>query len=172
MDSCKKTLKNYHNQSKLSYTRKKGGEVVLEVKEITAEDTYEIRRKTFPWNQTSDTYKYESDHFRESFHLGAFLDGELISIASFLKENNAAFAEMNQYRLHGMATIEEYRGRKYGRKLLDFGEKMLKKRRARLLWCYAKSPVSNYYTAFGLREHGEAFVIDLIGPHKVMYKLL
>lgn len=145
---------------------------MIEIKEINAEDTYEIRRETFPWNQTSDTYKYESDHFRESFHLGAFHDGQLISIASFLRENNDSFEEMNQYRLHGMATLEGYRGQQIGSKLLRSGEKMLKKRRARLLWCYAKFPVSNYYTAFGLREHGEAFVIDLIGPHKVMYKLL
>lgn len=145
---------------------------MLEFREIKAEDTYDLRKKTFKWNQTSDTYKYESDHFRESFHLGAFLDGELVSVASFLRENNDAFEEMNQYRLHGMATELAYRGKKYGSQLLTYGEKVLKQKRARLLWCYAKYPVSNYYTAFGLREHGEAFVIDFIGPHKVMYKLL
>lgn len=145
---------------------------MVEIKQITPEETYEIRREIFQPQQTIKEYKYEADHFKGSFHLGAFKDGELISIASFLQESNAAFAEMNQYRLHGMATLEKYRGEKAGSALLTEGEKILKQKHARLLWCNAKHPVSDYYTRFGLREHGEVFVLDLIGPHKLMYKML
>ena len=146
--------------------------MIIEVREITPEETYEMRQKILRPNQTIEECKYDSDHFRDSFHLGAFHDGKLISIASFLKENNRSFEEMNQYRLNGMATLEEYRGKKAGSALLLEGEKILKRKHARFLWCLAKYPVSNYYTRFGLREHGEAFVIDSIGPHKVMYKML
>jgi len=145
---------------------------MVEIKKIAPEDTYEIRKKIFRPDQTIDAYQYESDHFRESFHLGGYHEGELISIASFLREDNAAFEEVNQYRLQGMATLKEYRGKQAGSNILRYGEKILKQRHARLLWCSAKFPVSDYYTGFGLREHGEVFVIDTIGPHKLMYKKL
>lgn len=143
---------------------------MFEIKEIKPEDTYEIRQKVLRPTQSIEHVKYESDVFRNSFHLGAFKDGDLISIASFLQENHPAFDEINQYRLNGMATLEAYRGQEAGRKLLLEGEKILKRRHARLLWCNAKFPVSNYYIRFGLREYGEVFVIDSIGPHKLMYK--
>lgn len=144
----------------------------LEISQIQAEDTYEIRHKVLRPNQPFDSIKYESDHFDNSFHLGAFKENKLISVASFLTENHPSFEEVNQYRLNGMATLKEFRGKGAGTKILVEGEKILKKRHARLLWCNAKYPVSNYYTGFGLREYGEVFVIDSIGPHKLMYKKL
>ena len=144
----------------------------LKIKKIESKETYDIRHKVLRPDQSIDSIKYESDTFRNSFHLGAYKDDQLISIASFLQEIHPSFEEVNQYRLNGMATIEAYRGRGAGSMLLKEGEKILKKRHARLLWCNAKYPVSNYYTRFGLREHGEVFVIDSIGPHKLMYKKL
>src|SRR5690625_2591450 len=144
----------------------------LEIKQIQAEDTYDIRHQVLRPDQPFDSIKYESDQFKQSFHLGAFKEGKLISVASFLAENHPSFDEINQYRLNGMATLEEYRNKGAGTKLLIEGEKILKKKHARLLWCNAKYPVSNYYTGFGLREYGEVFVIDSIGPHKLMYKKL
>jgi len=143
---------------------------MFEIKEIKPEDTYDIRQKVLRPTQSVEDCKYESDVFKNSFHLGAFKDDKLISVASFLQEDNRAFEEINQYRLNGMATLEPYRGQEAGSKLLRAGEKILKKRHARLLWCNAKFPVSNYYIRFGLREHGEVFVIDSIGPHKLLYK--
>lgn len=145
---------------------------MLEVKQITPEETLELRQKILRPNQSIEECVYDSDHFRESFHLGAFKDDELISVASFLKENHREFEEMNQYRIKGMATLEEFRDHGAGSALLHDGEKILKRKHARFLWCKAKYPVSNYYRRFGLREHGEAFVIDSIGPHKLMYKIL
>lgn len=144
----------------------------VEINLIQPEDTYEIRHKVLRPSQPKESVIYESDVFRHSFHLGAYKEGKLISIASFLKERHPSFDEINQYRLNGMATLQEFRGKGAGSKLLMEGEKILKKRHARLLWCNAKFPVSNYYTGFGLREHGEVFVIDSIGPHKLMYKKL
>src|SRR5699024_6961638 len=105
----------------------------LEINKIHPEETYEIRHKVLRPNQPLESVKYESDIFRESFHLGAYKDDKLISVASFLEERHSSFDEINQYRLNGMATLEEYRGRGAGSKLLVEGEKILKKRHARLL---------------------------------------
>src|SRR5699024_3761132 len=142
----------------------------VEIKQINPEETYEIRQEMLRPDAPIDSVKYESDFFPNSFHLGAYRDEELVSIASFLQEEHPSFDEMNQYRLNGMATLEKYRGKGIGGRLLREGEVILRKRHARLLWCNAQYPVSNYYTRFGLRESGEVFVIDSIGPHKLMFK--
>lgn len=155
-----------------TYRLWEGINVRIEIKKIQPEDTYKIRHKVLRPDQPLDSIKYESDQFTNSFHLGAYKEGKLISVASFLTENHPSFEEVNQYRLNGMATLEEFRGRGAGSELLVEGEKVLKRRHARLLWCNAQYPVSNYYTGFGLREHGEVFVIDSIGPHKLLYKKL
>lgn len=150
------------------------GDELMEVtvKQIQPEETYPIRHKVLRPDEALNSVKYESDSFMGSFHLGAYIDDKLISIASFLQEEHSAFDEMNQYRLNGMATLESYRNKGIGSQLLKKGESILKKKHARLLWCNAKYPVSNYYLRFGLREYGEVFVIDSIGPHKLMFKKL
>ena len=146
--------------------------MVVEIKQIKPEETYEIRHKVLRPNESIEESKYEEDLFRTTFHLGAYLDEELISVASFYQEKNNYFEEESQYRLTGMATLQDHQGKGIGSDLLIHGENLLKKRNARLLWCNAKFPVSDYYKRFGLRERGKAFVIDSIGPHRVMYKLL
>src|SRR5690625_6914957 len=93
----------------------------MEIKQITPEETYEIREKVFQKKNKNDTYRYESDHFKGSFHLGAFIDGQLVSVASFLRENNHLFEEMHQYRLQGMATLEEYRSEEHTSELQSRG---------------------------------------------------
>src|SRR5690625_7224126 len=110
----------------------------MAIKQITPEETYEIRESVFQKKHKNDTYQYESDHFKGSFHLGAFIDGQLVSVASFLRENNNLFEEIHQYSLQGMATLEEYKGQQIGSKLIKYGEKVLKQKHERLLWCYAK----------------------------------
>lgn len=144
----------------------------LEIKQITPEETFEIREKVLEKYQTMKEFEYDGDYERNSFHLGAFHEDDLISVGSFYHEKYPHFEEENQYRLRGMATLEEYQGKGAGTEILNYGEKLLKRRYARLLWCLASMPVSDYYTKFGLQEHGKIFVVESIGPHKVMYKIL
>ncbi|WP_044640789.1 GNAT family N-acetyltransferase [Risungbinella massiliensis] len=143
---------------------------MLKIKTITPEDTYPIRHKVLRPNQPIETCQYDTDHQKDSFHLGAFLDGKLISIASFYCETNDCFNTDLQYRLRGMATLEEYRNQKAGSSLIQYAETLLKKRGAQLWWCNARTSVSNYYQKLGLSEHGKVFEINPIGPHKLMYK--
>ena len=145
---------------------------MFDIRQIQPEETYDIRPEVFQPNETKFVEMYEGDHFGDAFHLGAFLNDQLVSIASFFHDKHPSFEEENQYRLRGMATLEAYRGKGAGRAILKEGERILKKRHARLLWCHAKYPVSDYYKNFGFREYGHVFVIDTIGPHKLMYKIM
>src|SRR5690625_523648 len=117
----------------------------IEIKQIKPQDTYDIRSKVLRPNQPLHACQYEGDFLLRTFHLGAFYDEKLVSIASFYQENHPLFQENNQYRLRGMATLVEFRRQKVGSSLLLHGERILKKRNARLLWCNARMSASNYY---------------------------
>lgn len=85
---------------------------MLEVKAISAEDTYDIRHRILRPHQSIEQCKYEQDHAEGAFHLGVFYEGTLISIASFSPQNQPLLTESPAYRLRGMATLEGYREQK------------------------------------------------------------
>lgn len=144
----------------------------MDIKQINPEDTYEIRHKILRPNQPYEACQYEEDHLPGAFHLGAYHEGELVSIASFYRERHPSFEDEVQYRLRGMATLEEHRRQKFGSSLLNHALGILKKKHTGLLWCHARVNVSDYYKKFGFREHGSVFVTGFTGAHKVMYKIL
>ncbi|HWO75169.1 MAG TPA: GNAT family N-acetyltransferase [Bacillus sp. (in: firmicutes)] len=145
---------------------------MLEIRNIHAEDTYRIRHQVLRPSQTLEDCKYNGDFDQDTFHVGAFVEGELVSIASFYKESCPNFSETLQYRLRGMATMEYARNQKAGSSLLRFAERILEKRKADVWWCNARVTVSDYYKKLGLNEHGDIFEIEPIGPHKLMFKRL
>lgn len=73
---------------------------MIQIKTIIAEDTYEIRleiiRKNIPL-----PYEFSGDFDKKTFHLGAFKDGKLIAVSSYMKAHNPNF-EGSQYQLRGM----------------------------------------------------------------------
>ncbi|WP_338787364.1 GNAT family N-acetyltransferase [Metabacillus sp. FJAT-53654] len=143
---------------------------MLVIRQINPEDTYLIRHKVLRPNQSIEACKFENDHQIDSFHLGAFFRETLISIASFHKEKHPCFDEELQYRLRGMATLQDHRKLKAGSSILLHGEELLKEKNVELWWCNARISVSDYYKKLGLHEFGEVFTIEPIGPHKLMYK--
>lgn len=145
---------------------------MLEIKQIEPEATYEMRHQVLRPNQKIEDCKYEADYEENSFHLGAFHNGKLISIASFYHEKNECFQERNQYRLRGMATLLGYRNQRAGSSLIVHAEKLMREKSARLWWCNARTSVSDYYKKLGLIEYGQEFDIHPIGPHKLMVKKL
>lgn len=59
---------------------------MITVKNIDGSETYVLRQKILRPNQTLADCKYPSDYETDTFHLGAFINDQLISIASFSKE--------------------------------------------------------------------------------------
>ena len=143
---------------------------MLVVKQITPEDTYQIRHIVLRPNQTLDDCKYGDDFQKNAFHLGAFQHGKLISIASYYEEQNVSFDADVQYRLRGMATLHDFRNLGAGCALIEVAETILINRNADLWWCNARVSASSYYEKLGLNVFGAVITIDPIGPHKLMYK--
>ena len=140
------------------------------VKHIDASETYLFRQAILRPNQPLEDCKYPSDYETDTFHLGAFLNDEFVSIASFSQEICPALPNGIHYRLRGMATLPNFRNKHAGNSLIQKAEQILQERKANILWCNGRITVTDYYKRLGFHEHGEIFEIEPIGLHKVLYK--
>lgn len=143
---------------------------MIEIKKISTKDTYPIRLEVLR-NNIPLPYKFNGDLDTETFHLGAFKNGKLIAVSSFMKSENSNF-KGTQYQLRGMATLQEYQGYGAGKQLLLRAEDILKSLNIECLWCNARVIALNFYKKQGFLSFGEEFDIPLIGGHFVLYKYL
>ena len=140
----------------------------MEVLRIKAIDTYPIRHKMLRPSGTVEDCMFQGDHDELTFHLGAFVDKKLVSVASFYFEKHPAFAEAYQYRLRGMATLPEYQGQGYSSALLRTAFPVIKQNQCSLLWCNAREKALGFYKKVGFNATGELFSIPNIGKHMLM----
>ncbi len=145
---------------------------MIEVRTIKPEMTYSLRHQILRPHQTLEDCQYETDHETGTFHIGAFYQEKLISIASFYIENNPDFSSDKQYRLRAMATLDDFRKLGAGRAIVSFAEGLINEQGADLLWCNGRTNVQEYYHKLGFKAHGEVFDYPPIGPHIVMFKVL
>ena len=145
---------------------------MIVVRKIDPEMTYTIRHTVLRPHQTIEDSKYDSDHEEDTFHVGAFYQGSLISIASFIVDRNSDFPIERQYRLRQMATLEEFRKLSAGRAVVNYAENLIIEQGIDFLWCKGRTNVQEYYSNLGFKEHGEVFDYPPIGPHIVMCKNL
>jgi GNAT superfamily N-acetyltransferase len=140
----------------------------MEVLRIKARDTYPIRHKMLRPNGTLEDCIFTGDEDELTFHLGAFVDKKLVSVASFYFESNPQFPDPYQYRLRGMATLPEYQGQGLSSALLRTAFPVIKQNQCTLLWCNARERALGFYTKVGFTAHGDFFTIPSIGKHKLM----
>lgn len=145
---------------------------MFEIREIEPSETYWIRHSVLRPHQSFEECKYETDYENGAFHVGAFYQGTLVSVASFCIEKLPDFPIEEQYRLRAMATLDDYRRLGAGRLVISFAEDLIKQLGINLLWCKGRTSVGEYYKKLGFKVHGEIFDYPPIGPHIIMYKRL
>ena len=112
---------------------------------------------------------FEGDEAEQTFHLGGFVEGQLVSVTSFYFEKHSLFEDPYQYRLRGMATLPEYQGQGFSSALLKMAFPIIKQNLCTLLWCNARTTAQGYYQKVGFEKVGEEFATDE-GPHILMFK--
>lgn len=144
----------------------------MEIRKITAQDCYEIRHDILCHGLPIETCYFKEDFDENTFHLGAFSDDKLVSIASFCEKKSENFDDGVQYQLRGLATLPEYRGMHAATDLIEYAQDIVRHRGCTILWCNARVSVGQYYHKIGFEAIGDVFTIDPVGPHTVMYKKL
>lgn len=142
----------------------------MKVLQISARDTHSLRHKVLRQGRPIEECYFEGDEDDQTFHLGAFINTKLVSVASFYYERNPAFEDENQYRLRGMATLEEHRGSGHSRALLKTAFPIIKQNFCSLVWCNARLSAVGFYEKTGFVVTGEQFEVPIIGPHFLLFK--
>lgn len=140
------------------------------VRFISSQDTLSLRSKILRNNLPLDECVFPSDKVEGAFHLGCFLEGELISVASFFPNNYQG--RKSGYQLRGMATAKEFAGKGYGAKLIDFAITQLNATKATYLWCNARTNAVEFYKKKGFEIMSSEFEIEGVGPHFEMLRNL
>jgi predicted GNAT family N-acyltransferase len=116
--------------------------------------------------------KFAGDEEDQTFHLGAFMDNKLVSVASFYFEKHPDLEEPFQFRLRGMATLPDYQHKGLSTELLKMAFPIIKQNFCHLVWCNARVTAVEFYQKVGFEKVGEQFDIPGIGPHLLMFKSL
>ena len=129
---------------------------------IQAEETLPLRNKVLRGHLTLEQCRLPTDEL--GFHLGYFLEGELVCVATFFEED---YPELGNggYRLRGMATAPDQAGKGYGAAVIKFAIDELKKQGAAYIWCNARSAALGFYLKLNFEILSEEFEISGIGAH-------
>lgn len=152
----------------------------LEIRLLHAVDVRQMRHTVLRPHQPPEELVYPKDDHPQTFHLGGYIDGQQVGIASFLYDDHPELADPGfQYRIRGMATLPEYRGKGIGAALVDFGLMVVQQKLAetpekntRRVWCNARESAFGFYESCGFVLMGDFFDIPGIGLHKVMWREL
>ena len=126
----------------------------MKILRISPRDTTQIRHKILRPGKPIEDCFYAGDEEDQTFHLGAFFDNQLVSIASFYFEKHPFIAEPYQYRLRGMATLAEFRSKGLSSALLKMGFPIVKQNLCSLIWCNARLSAQGFYEKNGFENKG------------------
>ena len=142
----------------------------MKVLRINPQDTHLIRNKLLRPGMPVDSCIFEGDDDDQTFHLGAFIDSKLVSVASFYFDRHPEIDAPYQYRLRGMATLPEYQRQGLSKALLKMGFPIVKQNQCSVVWCNAREETMEFYQKVGFEKIGNKFEIPEIGPHFLMVK--
>lgn len=142
------------------------------IKHISATEAYTVRHPVLRNGKPIDSCIFDGDNISSTFHLGVFIDNNLVGVCSFFKCNHQLLTEEFQYQLRGMAVLNTYQNKGLGNVILNYGETLLKEKNMNVIWCNAREKALNFYKKMGYKIIGEPFNIKDIGLHYVMWKKL
>jgi GNAT superfamily N-acetyltransferase len=141
------------------------------VRSISPEETRPMRLQVLRPQQPPEVAVYPGDDEPATRHLGAFVEGRLVGIASLYRERRADGPDPG-WRLRGMATEPMLQRRGVGRALLAACVDHVVSEGGGELWANARLPAVDFYTRAGFEVVSDEFEIEGIGPHVVVRRLL
>jgi predicted GNAT family N-acyltransferase len=137
------------------------------VRFISSQETLPLRSKILRNNLPLESCVFDTDKVEGAFHLGCFVENELVAIASFFPKNYRDQTTLG-YQLRGMATATGHLGKGYGSMLIDFAKIQLHTAKAKYVWCNARTSAIAFYQKLGFELISSEFEIAGIGPHYEM----
>lgn len=144
---------------------------MFEIKKIPASALYPIRHEILRKGEPIEKCIYPNDNAETTTHFGLYEKNMLVGVISIFETSNALFSDVKQFQIRGMAVIEKYQKKGYGAALVNEAVAFLKTNEENYtLWFNARIIAVGFYEKLGFEKIGDAFEIDTIGVHYIMYK--
>lgn len=145
----------------------------LEVRAVTAAEIRPLRQQVLRPGRPAAESVYPGDERPTTVHLGAYAAGRLVGIASLYREHrDGGDRDTPGWRLRGMASAPDARGRGIGQALLAASVDHVAGAGGGELWCNARTPAAPFYERAGFEVVSDRFEIPGIGPHVVMRRMV
>lgn len=141
----------------------------MQVRQIASEETHPLRLKVLWPHLNPNQCALPIDALDSTYHFGTFVDGKLVSIATFLVQDHEDLKAKSQYRLRAMATDPDYRGKGAGAALVRDALSFFRSRKVDLIWCDARLVAIDFYLKLDFSVIDEIYEVPKIGPHKLMF---
>lgn len=138
--------------------------MTLDVRAVDPAQTRPLRQRVL---RPHESLEELASHEPPGVHaVGAFDADELVAVGFVCPD--ASVGGEGSWRVRGMATAPEYRGRGAGGAILAALVDHARAQGATLVWCNARTPALSLYLRAGFETRSEEFEIPGIGPHFVM----
>jgi predicted GNAT family N-acyltransferase len=146
--------------------------VVPAIVEITAEETYPLRRSVLRNGDPDAPVVYPQDQWPGMVHLGVRLDGLLVGTSSWVPHAFPGNSLARAVQLRGMATAHSMQGTGLGGVLLEAGCARAASA-VPVVWARARDAALAFYTRHGFVVTGDGFIDDTSGlPHHLVHRLV
>ena len=143
---------------------------MIKIEKIPSVNTYSVRISVLRNGKEMKTCAFNGDDLPTTAHFRLYFDDFLIGIVSVFKSNCTFFNHLDQYQIRGMAVIDSYQNRGFGKLLIQRAENHVNSLNADLIWMNARETAVAFYLKLGYETVGNAFIIDGIGNHYLMIK--
>lgn len=126
----------------------------MDIRSITAVEARSLRAPVLRPGRPLQDSIYATDDAPETLHLGAYLGGELVSVATIFPEPMPGEDDERAWRLRGMATRPGMRRQGYGRAVLERCIEHVAAQGGTLFWCNARTDAIEFYRTLGFERRG------------------
>lgn len=133
---------------------------------VPVEDIFDLRWRVLRPGLPRVSAIFLEDGHPLAFHMAAYGDGddEVVACVTLFPERRPGETGV-EYRIRGMASAPEVRGRGYGAALLRAALEQARQRGAELVWCNGRTSARGFWESQGFTAVGEEFVLEPAGPH-------
>ncbi|HEU0131684.1 MAG TPA: GNAT family N-acetyltransferase [Mycobacteriales bacterium] len=137
-----------------------------EIRVVGPADTAELRQRVLRPRWTVERMLAESDPVPG---IAVVEDGRVVACASVRPEPMPGDPRDGDWRLRGMASDPDLRGRGYGALALAGALDHARERGGTRVWCNARTGALGFYEKHGFTVVGEEFVLPEGGPHHLAF---
>jgi GNAT superfamily N-acetyltransferase len=141
----------------------------VQVEQVLPWVTLPLRQKVLRPHQTLEQLQQAGDDDPETAFFAAYDSEHRVVGTASVRRESAPWGEPG-WRLRGMATEPELRGRGIGAAVLARAIDYVARLGGGLLWCNARVPAQRFYERAGFQTRGDPWIDPDIGPHIVMHR--